>query len=60
MQTTLEQNKAETHDIFRDEEHIPNAETIKVLRDSEAGRNVIGPFHNMNDFMTSLLSDDNA
>jgi len=45
---------------FCDEEHVPNEETIKILKDSLAGRNVAGPFHNMNDFMTSLLSDDNA
>ena len=45
---------------FCDEEHEPNEETIKVLKDSQERRNVIGPFHNMNDFMTSLLSDDDA
>jgi hypothetical protein len=42
------------------DEHEPNAETAKVLRESEAGINVTGPFHNMNDFMTSLLSNNNA
>ena len=60
MPTTLEEKKNETSEIFHEEEHVPNAETIKILRDSEAGRNVIGPFHNMNDFMKSLLSDDDA
>ncbi|GHS96316.1 hypothetical protein AGMMS50276_14490 [Synergistales bacterium] len=42
------------------ERHEPNEETVKVLEDSESGRNLIGPFHNMNDFMVSLLTDDNA
>jgi hypothetical protein len=45
---------------LEEEEHVPNAETIKVLKDSEAGRNVIGPFHNMEDFVASLLSDNDA
>ena len=42
------------------DDYEPNAETAAILRESAAGRNVIGPFHNMNDFMTSLLSDDDA
>jgi len=42
------------------EGRVPNEETIRVLKDSEAGRNVVGPFHNMNDFMKSLLDDDDA
>jgi hypothetical protein len=42
------------------EGHEPNEETAKILRESEAGINVIGPFHNMNDFMASLLADDDA
>ena len=42
------------------EEYEPNEETIKILKDSQEGRNVIGPFRNMNDFMASLLSDNDA
>ncbi|MDR1979856.1 MAG: hypothetical protein LBQ42_14060 [Synergistaceae bacterium] len=38
----------------------PNEETAKALRESADMRNLIGPFHNMEDFMASLLSDDNA
>ena len=40
--------------------HVPNAETVAVLKDIEAGRGLIGPFDNMKDFMESLLSDDDA
>jgi hypothetical protein len=47
-------------DEDEDEGDEPNEETAKILRESEAGLNMIGPFHNMNDFMTSLLSDDDA
>jgi hypothetical protein len=43
-----------------DEEHEPNEETARILRESKAGINVVGPFHNMNDFMASLLTDDDA
>jgi hypothetical protein len=42
------------------EEHEPNEETAKALRDSENGIGVSGPFHNMNDFIVSLLTEDNA
>jgi len=62
--TILKEQATETFvtedDNFHNEEYIPNEETIKVLKDSEEGRNVIGPFHNMNDFMASLLSNDDA
>jgi hypothetical protein len=43
-----------------DAAHEPNEETAKILRDSEAGFNLIGPFHDMEALMTSLLSDDDA
>ena len=43
---------------FCDEEHIPNEETATALRESADMRNLIGPFHNMEDFMTSLLSEE--
>jgi hypothetical protein len=33
----------------------PNEETARILRESEAGINMIGPFHNMNDFLVPLL-----
>ena len=29
------------------EEHTPNAETIRVLRESDAGRGLLGPYHSM-------------
>ena len=29
-----------------DDGRMPNAETIKILKDSEAGRNLLGPYHN--------------
>ena len=32
---------------LRDEGYMPNAETIKVLKDSEAGRNLLGPYHSV-------------
>ena len=43
---------------FIDEEHIPNEETATALRESADMRNLIGPFNNMEDFMASLLSDE--
>lgn len=43
-----------------EEGHEPNEETIRVLQDVEAGRNMIGPFHNIEDLMASLLADDDA
>jgi hypothetical protein len=42
------------------ENHVPNEETVAVLRDIEAGRGLVGPFDDMKDFMESLLSDDDA
>ena len=42
------------------EGHIPNAETIRILRESEAGLNLAGPFKSVEELMTSLLSDDDA
>ena len=45
---------------FCDEDHVPNEETTAALRESADRRNVIGPFHNVEDFMASLLSDDDA
>ena len=42
------------------EEHIPNEETAASLRESADMRNLIGPFNNMEDFMASLLSGDDA
>jgi hypothetical protein len=41
-----------------EEEHVPNAETAAALRESADIRNLIGPFHNAEDFITSLMSDD--
>ena len=41
-----------------DAAHEPNEETARVLRDSEAGLNLVGPFHSVEALMTSLLSDD--
>jgi hypothetical protein len=46
--------------LNEDEGGEPNEETAKVLRESEAGLNMVGPFRNMNDFMTSLLADGDA
>ena len=40
--------------------HIPNEETAAALRESADMRNLIGPFNNVEDFMKSLLSDDDA
>ncbi|MDR1875308.1 MAG: hypothetical protein LBQ90_09910 [Synergistaceae bacterium] len=31
------------------EEHEPNKETIRVLEDSEAGRNLLGPYNTLED-----------
>ncbi|MDR3355062.1 MAG: hypothetical protein LBO21_08490 [Synergistaceae bacterium] len=42
------------------EGHEPNEETIAALRESADMQNLIGPFHNMEDFMASLLNDDDA
>jgi hypothetical protein len=42
------------------EGHEPNEETIAALRESSDMRNLIGPFHNMEDFKASLLADDDA
>ena len=42
------------------EGHEPNEETIAALRESADMSNLIGPFNNMEDFMASLLSDDDA
>jgi hypothetical protein len=56
-QTAIKESESFVNDP---EGHVPNEETIKVLKDSQAGRNVIGPFHNMNDFMTSLLSEETS
>lgn len=41
-------------------ERKPNEETIRIVENVEAGCNLIGPFHNMEDFKASLLSDDDA
>ncbi|MDR1376617.1 MAG: hypothetical protein LBJ22_03820 [Synergistaceae bacterium] len=50
-----------TKDILdEDKDDEPNDETAKILRESEAGLNMVGPFHNMNDFMVSLLAGDDA
>jgi hypothetical protein len=40
--------------------HEPNEETAAVLRDCEAGRNLIGPFNTIEDLMASLLDEDDA
>ena len=60
MTTTLEEKKIEAHEVSSDERHEPNEETAAALRESADMRNVIGPFNNMDDFMASLLSDDDA
>lgn len=58
----LSDNKATQVLAFIDslEEHEPNEETIRIIEDVEAGRNLIGPFLNMEDFKASLLSGDDA
>jgi hypothetical protein len=32
---------------LEEEEHVPNAETAKVLEDIEARRNLLGPYHSV-------------
>jgi predicted nucleic acid-binding Zn-ribbon protein len=34
---------------LQDEGHEPNEETIKILEDSEAGRNLLGPYDTLDD-----------
>ena len=36
---------------------VPNRETLQALEDSKTGRNLIGPFDNVDDMMASLLED---
>jgi hypothetical protein len=38
----------------------PNEETAAALRESADMRNLIGPFHNVEDLMASLLDEDDA
>ncbi|MDR3331714.1 MAG: hypothetical protein LBT08_03715 [Synergistaceae bacterium] len=38
----------------------PNEETAAALLESRNDHNLIGPFKNIDDFMVSLLSDDDA
>jgi hypothetical protein len=38
----------------------PNEKTVAALRESADMRNLIGPFHNMEDFKASLLANDDA
>ena len=36
----------------------PNEETREAIEDVMTGRNLIGPFDNVKDFMAAMLSDD--
>ena len=42
---------------FDDDDHMPNAETIKVLKDSEAGRNLLGPYHSVEEMIRDFGID---
>jgi antitoxin component of RelBE/YafQ-DinJ toxin-antitoxin module len=46
--------------FVRTESHEPNEETIAALRESADMRNLIGPFHNVEDLMASLLDKDDT
>ena len=37
---------------------IPNAETRKAIEDSEAGIDLFGPFHSVEELMEALNADD--
>ena len=37
---------------------IPNAETRKAIEDSEAGIDLSGPFHSVEELMEALNADD--
>ena len=37
---------------------IPNAETRKAIEDAEAGIDLIGPFHSIEELMEALNADD--
>lgn len=41
-------------DIKLYEEYEPNEETLKAIKDIEEGKNLIGPFNNIDDFMKAL------
>jgi hypothetical protein len=43
-----------------DEGDEPNEATARVLRESEEGINLIGPFKTIEELMASLMSDDDA
>lgn len=37
---------------------LPNAETRKAIEDSEAGIDLFGPFHSIEELMAALNDDD--
>ena len=39
-------------------DETPNAETLEALEDIEAGRNIIGPFNDVDSLFNALLRDD--
>lgn len=41
-------------DIKLYEEYEPNEETLKAIKDIEEGKNLIGPFNNVDDLMKAL------
>ncbi|WP_169940144.1 hypothetical protein [Campylobacter sp. RM15925] len=41
-------------DIKLYEEYEPNEETLKAIKDIEEGKNLIGPFNNLDDLMKAL------
>lgn len=41
-------------DIKLYEEYEPNEETLKAIKDIEEGKNLIGPFNNIDDLMKAL------
>ena len=60
MPTPLTDAKQVSDVISCPESHEPNEETVAALRESADMKNLIGPFHNVEDLMASLLADDDA
>lgn len=40
--------------------HVPNAETLQAIDDTNNHRNLIGPFNSTEELMKSLLTDDES
>ena len=50
----------EFFDSLKAKDRKPSTKLLRTVEDIEAGRNLVGPFRNMEDFKASLLSDDDA